>query len=148
MQKPLMDMLAEAYRDERNADCFYTEILSLSQDFDIVDTFAEARRDERDHARTIARLILRMNGKKPEFTPSLPPYESLDDAVRKALEGELKAITFYQEIINATSNKEIQSDFEEIRDDEIVHAKKMAALLREMYANDNNNSTMNYLIPY
>lgn len=138
--RPVLDMIIEAYHDELTADLFYTQLLVRARDYEAVEALAEARRDERRHARMIAALLTRITGEQPaEFTPSPPAFSTFEEGLEKALQGELSDISFYQEIINATRKRDIQDIFWEIRQDEIVHAKKFAALLEELQEENKHN---------
>lgn len=129
----LLDMILQAYHDEREADFFYTRLLGETDDFEAVDALAEARRDERVHAGMIRGLILNMNGALPEEpTIQIPQYQSFEEAIRIAMVGEREAAEFYARIINAADSPEIKNTFFYIREDEIVHALKFEALLNEL----------------
>lgn len=132
-QSTMLNMLLEAYRDEREADAFYTALLAQADDYEVVEALAEARRDEREHARMIRDLILSIaEGPPQEITPKLPSYGSLEDAIRIAMADERQAVEFYGQIINSAQDIRIRDTFITIREDEIVHALKFEALLNEM----------------
>ncbi|MFZ5647074.1 MAG: ferritin family protein [Bacillota bacterium] len=132
-QSMILNMLLEAYRDEREADAFYTALLSQTEDYEAVEALAEARRDERKHARIIRDLILALAESPPqETTPQLPAYTSFEDAIRIALADERQAVEFYGSIINVAQDARIRDAFIAIREDEIVHALKFEALLYEL----------------
>lgn len=133
----LVKMLLDAYQDERGADIFYTQLLAMSDDFEVVDAVAEARRDERRHAKIIAMLIKRITGHEPpEVNPYHPRVENLTEGIREALSDEEEAIRFYKQIIDSAKRTDVRMAFEEIREDEIVHAEKFAAVLAELEEED------------
>ena len=136
-----MALLSEAYQDEVAADLFYSEVLAHTQDFAVVDTLIEARRDERDHARKIEEVFNRLFRYKPEVALEKAEYTGIEEALRKALEGELHAISFYEKILESTTNKIVQDTFWEIRQDEIVHAKKIGAVLKQARARNRRGAT-------
>jgi len=135
-QLNIINMLLEAYRDERAADAFYTRLLSETDDFEAVEVLAEARRDERMHARIIRELILRLAETPPQETqPQIPSYGSFQEAIQIAMADELEAVEFYARIINVAQSMqliEVRNAFISIREDEIVHALKFEALLMEL----------------
>lgn len=132
-QSPIVDMLLEAYRDEKAADAFYTRLLGEASDYEAIEALAEARRDERRHAATIRSLIISLTGSPPqEASVQIPDYSSFEEAIRIALADEREAVEFYGRIINLADSPEVSSAMFYIREDEIVHALKFEALLNEM----------------
>ncbi|MCL6477159.1 MAG: ferritin-like domain-containing protein [Peptococcaceae bacterium] len=132
-QSALVSMILEAYRDERAADVFYTRFLEENDGFESVDALAEARRDERQHARTIRDLIFNLTGSYPPETDyPIPAYQGFEEAIRIALANEREAVEFYNRLIDLAESKQIKDIFILIREDEIVHALKFEALLAEL----------------
>lgn len=129
----LVNMILDAYRAEREADFFYTVLLEETGDFKAVDSLAEARRDERLHARMIYDLIVALTGSHPvDPVPQIPRYQNLGEGIRMALADEREAAEFYGKIINIAESKQIKDTFIFIREDKIVHALKFEALLEEL----------------
>lgn len=96
-----------------------------------VDAFAEARRDELDHAAELTRILEQLTGSIPvEATqPVYPPsVTSYCEGVRMAIKGETGALTEYQRILDKTQSREIQGVIREIYHDEEVHLAKFRKL--------------------
>lgn len=109
-QSIIVGMLVEAYRDEREADAFYTRLLGEATDYDAVEALAEARRDERRHAAMIKSLIISLTGSPPrEVSIQTPGYGNFEDAVRIALADEREAVEFYGRIINLAESPEVRN---------------------------------------
>lgn len=127
----LIKELKAAILDERKTAVFYAEMRDISKTFAGVDSFAEARKDELDHAAALTKLVQRLTGSTPKETlqPVYPPsITSYCDGVMRAIQGERGALAEYNNILQKTQSSEIQNIVREIYNDEEVHLAKFRKL--------------------
>lgn len=127
----LIKELKAALLDERKTAVFYARMRDLSTSFAGVDSFAEARKDELDHAAALTRLLEQLTGSIPEeaLQPVCPPdITSYCEGIRMAIQGESAAMAEYKRILQKTQSREIQNIIREIFNDEEVHLAKFRKL--------------------
>jgi rubrerythrin len=103
----------------------------MSETFDGVDAFAEARRDELDHAATLTKVIERLTCRTPvEATQAVcpPDFRGYCNGVKLAIAGENEAIKEYTELIELSRSRELDRILASIRADEEVHRAKFNKL--------------------
>jgi rubrerythrin len=129
----IVEQLKKALIDERTTAAFYAILRDMSQTFDGVDAFAEARKDEQDHAREITALLEQLTGQRPleADIPVQPPrVRDYCQGIMEAIRGEREAVAEYQAIINISPYEFVNTALSEIRDDEEVHLAKFQALYK------------------
>ncbi|HHV19121.1 MAG TPA: ferritin-like domain-containing protein [Thermoanaerobacterales bacterium] len=129
----IVEQLRRALLDERTTAAFYAILRDMSTTFDGVDAFAEARKDEQDHAREITALLERLTGQRPPEAdiPVQPPMvRDYCQGIMEAIRGEREAAVEYQSIINISPYEDVNIALSEIRGDEEVHLAKFQALYR------------------
>lgn len=127
----LIRELKAALLDERKTAVFYARMRDLSKSFAGVDSFAEARKDELDHAVALTRLLEQLTGSIPEEAqqPVYPPVcTGYCEGINMAIKGESEARVEYKRIIQKTKSREIQDIIREIFNDEEVHLAKFRKL--------------------
>ncbi|MDD2504411.1 MAG: ferritin-like domain-containing protein [Clostridia bacterium] len=127
----LIKELRAALLDERKTAVFYAQLRDISRSFEGVDSFAEARKDELDHAAELTKLLEQLTGSMPEeaLQPVCPPsFSNYCEGIRMAIEGESAARVEYKRIIQKTSSREIRDVIKEIFNDEEVHLAKFRKL--------------------
>jgi rubrerythrin len=127
----LIKELKAALLDERKTAVFYAQMRDLSTSFAGVDSFAEARKDELDHATALTRLLERLTGTIPEeaLQPVCPTeISSYCEGIKMAIQGESAARVEYKRILQKTQSREIQDIIREIFNDEEVHLAKFRIL--------------------
>lgn len=129
--KNLIEKLRQAILDERKTAELYRCLSEISESFQGVDAFAEARRDELDHAAALTRVVERLTCRTPkEATQPVraPVFYSYCNGVKMAISGERDAIQEYTELIKLSRSRELDRILEEIRADEEVHLAKFRKL--------------------
>ncbi len=127
----LVAKIEQAYREERIAAAFYSELLAQAPDYDSTQALLETRHDELKHASSIANILYDLTGREPADTPVvIPEYSTFEEGMSIALQGEKDIIEFYDEIINMTSIEIVKALFTEMKQIETVHYVKFLALLR------------------
>lgn len=129
--RELVKKLREAILDERQTAALYACLSDMSASFNGVDAFAEARRDELDHAATLTRVVEKLTGRTPaEATQPVTakPVHNYCNGVRMAICGERDAIQEYTELIELSRSRELDRILERIRADEEVHYAKFSKL--------------------
>ncbi|MEW6182740.1 MAG: ferritin-like domain-containing protein [Bacillota bacterium] len=127
----VVEGLKAALIDERTTAEFYAALRNMSKTYDGVEAFAEARKDELDHAREITELLEELTGMTPvEATqPVRPPaFQDYCEGIRKAVAGERKAGIEYSNIMAISFYKKVNRALEEIISDEEVHLAKFTKL--------------------
>lgn len=123
--------LKAALLDERATAIFYAQLRDMSRSYSGVEAFAEARKDELDHAREITILLEELIGMTPpEATqPVYPPkYNGYCDGLSQAIQGERNAVVEYSDIIKISPYKKVNERLMEIITDEEVHLAKFNKL--------------------
>lgn len=123
--------LKAALLDERSTAIFYAQLRDMSRSFAGVDAFAEARKDELDHAREITKLLEELTGMTPSEAVQLvypPKYKSYCEGLAHAVQGERNALTEYSEIIKLSPYGYVNEALTEIISDEEVHLAKFNKL--------------------
>jgi len=131
----LIEGLKAAIIDERQTAEFYSLLRDMSETFDGVDTFAEARKDELDHAVALTQLVETLTGTTPrEATVPVNPSRCRNycDGVQRAIEGEKNAVIEYEELQGILPIPFVNNTLQEIRNDEEVHLAKMSKLYKEV----------------
>lgn len=127
----LIRELKAALLDERETAVFYAQMRDMSRRYAGVDAFAEARKDELDHAVELCKIIEQLTGSipveatQPVYPPSITSY---CEGIRMAIKGETDARIEYQRIFDKTQSREIQDVIREIFNDEEVHLAKFRKL--------------------
>lgn len=127
----LVEGLKAALLDERRTAEFYGRLRDMSETFAGVDTFAEARKDELDHARELTSILENLTSMTPNeaTSPVSPPqFRNYCDGVRIAIEGEKNAIREYTELRRILPIKNVNDILTEIINDEEVHLAKLEKL--------------------
>ena len=128
----LVRLTREALQDEREAAAFYDRLLRQVYRYDTVQALAQARHDERIHAMLLEDILRELTGMEPppagEVRP--PVYGTVEEALRIALEDEREAIVFYERLAKMAITPAMRQTFLRIREDEILHATLLEALLR------------------
>lgn len=132
LERPeVIRMIRDALSDERDAIEFYGQMVALAPNYDAYEAFAEARRDEQQHAFTIENLLERLTGRRPEpEVVSLPLVNSFREGLELAIADEREAAEMYAEIIELARTQLVRDIFTRIRIDELLHAVKFEGLLR------------------
>lgn len=97
--RELVKRLREAILDEREAAALYGCLSEMSDTFEGVDAFAEAKRDELGHAATLTRVVERLTCRTPiEATQSVrvPNFQGYCAGVKMAVAGEREAIEVHR----------------------------------------------------
>lgn len=134
----LIEGLKAALLDERRTAEFYGRLRDMSETFAGVDTFAEARRDEQDHARKITDILENLTGMTPDeaTSPVRPPqFRNYCDGIKMAIEGERNAIREYTELSRILPIETVNNTLEEIISDEEVHLAKLQKLYEMVCCN-------------
>lgn len=129
----VVEQLKRALIDERTTAVYYAMLRDMSTTFDGVDAFAEARKDEQDHAREITALLEQLTGQRPleADVPVEPPrVRDYCQGIMEAIRGEREAGVEYKSIINISPYEYVNIALSEIIDDEEVHLAKFQALYR------------------
>jgi len=86
----VVEGLRKALLDERATAIFYARLRDISKTYAGVESFAEARKDELEHARAITELLEDLTGVKPDEAtqPVNPP------AFRSYCEGIMLAVLY------------------------------------------------------
>ena len=129
--RELVKRLRRALLDEREAAALYACLRDMSETFDGVDAFAEARRDELDHAATLTQVIERLTCRTPvEATQAVcpPDFRVYCNGVKLAIVGENEAIKEYTELIELSRSRELDRILARIKADEEVHRAKFNKL--------------------
>ena len=127
----VVDGLMAALLDERQTAVFYAQLRDMSRSFAGVDAFAEARKDELDHARTLTKLLEELTGMTPKeaVQPVYPSQcKSYCDGVLQSIQGERNAFTEYSDIIKISPYARVNEALVEIINDEEVHLAKFNKL--------------------
>lgn len=126
----VIDKLREAVIDEREAAMFYGRMLALSETYEGVEAFAEARKDELDHVREITLLLEELTGVAPvmEAHSVGTPAGTYCEGLRTAIQGEKEAIVEYSEILRISPDPRVNRVISEILADEEVHFAKFNKL--------------------
>ena len=131
----IVEQLNKALIDERTTAAFYAMLRDMSPNFDGVDAFAEARKDEQDHAREITALLEQLTGRRPKAAdiPVQPPMvRDYCRGIKMAIEGEQEAAVEYRAIIDISPYEYVNTALREIIGDEEVHLAKFRALYKEV----------------
>lgn len=131
----IVEGLKAALLDERTTALFYAQLRDMSQTYAGVEAFAEARRDELDHAMEITGLLEDLTGMTPvEATqPVHPPtFRSYCEGIALAIEGEKKAGIEYANIIRISPYTRVNRRLQEIIYDEELHLAKFNFLYRAL----------------
>ncbi len=123
--------LKSALVSERTTAAFYATLRDMSEKFPGVETFAEARRDELDHAAKITAILEDLTGTiPPEATqPVNPPiFSDYCQGLAVAIQGEQGAYQEYTGLIQISPYKRVNDILNEIRNDEEVHLVKINKL--------------------
>jgi len=129
----VVEGLKSALLDERTSAAFYALLRDMAKTYAGVEAFAEARKDELDHAREITELLVDLTGARPPeasqavFPPSFGNY---CEGILIAVQGEKSAGGEYAEIIRISPYARVNRVLEEIISDEEVHLAKFKALYR------------------
>ena len=129
----IVEQLKKALIDERTTAVFYAMMRDMSTTFDGVDAFAEARRDEQDHAREITALLEQLTGRRPEeadMPVRSPMVRDYCKGIMEAIEGEREAAVGYRAIINISPYEYVNTALWEIIGDEELHLAKFRALYK------------------
>lgn len=129
--RELINKLKEAILDERRTAVLYACLSDMSESFQGVDAFAEARRDELDHAATLTRIVEKLTGRTPREATQPVEVEPIRDycsGVRAAICGERDVIREYTELIELSRSRKLDRILEGIRADEEVHYAKFRKL--------------------
>ena len=127
----VVEGLKAALLDERTTAVFYAQLRDMSRSFAGVDAFAEARKDELDHAREITKLLEQLTGMTPsEATQQVypPPCKSYCDGLAQSIQGERNAFVEYSNIIKISPYGYVNEALTEIISDEEVHLAKFSKL--------------------
>ena len=127
----VVEGLRAALIDERTTAAFYAIMRDQSESYPGVEAFAEARKDELDHARTITELLVELTGRQPEeaTVPVRPPnIINYCEGLRHALRGETNAQAEYRNIVQISPFPSVNAALEEIILDEEVHFHKFSKL--------------------
>lgn len=129
----VVEGLRAALLDERATAVFYALLRDMAKTYAGVEAFAEARKDELDHARQIAELLTDLTGVRPAeeiqvVTP--PPFSHYCEGIMIAIRGEKNAAAEYAEIIRISPYAKVNRVLEEIIADEEVHLAKFKALFQ------------------
>ena len=127
----VVEGLKAALLDERATAIFYAQQRDMSRSFAGVDAFAEARKDEIDHAREITKLLEELTGMTPPEAVQLvyPPHcKSYCDGLLQAIQGERNAGVEYSNIIKVSPYGYVNEALTEIISDEEVHLAKFSKL--------------------
>lgn len=135
----IVEQLKKALIDERTTAAFYAMMRDMSRTFDGVDAFAEARKDELDHAREITALLEQLTGRRPaeaDIPISPPMVRDYCRGLMEAIEGEREAGVEYRAIIDISPYEYVNTALSEIIDDEEVHLAKFRALYKTVCRKD------------
>ncbi|MDK2821645.1 MAG: hypothetical protein PWP31_1610 [Clostridia bacterium] len=127
----VVEGLKAALLDERVTAIFYAQLRDMSRRYAGIEAFAEARKDELDHAREITQLLEELTGVKPiEATqPVTPPaFRDYCEGIAIAIQGEKQAGVEYSNIINISPYEKVNLQLQEIISDEEVHLAKFKKL--------------------
>lgn len=129
--RELIKRLREAILDERQTAALYGCLSEMSDTFEGVDAFAEARRDELGHAATLTRVVEKLTCRTPSEATQpvkIPNFQGYCAGVKMAVTGEREAIKEYTDLIELSRSRELDRILEEIRADEEVHYAKFSKL--------------------
>ncbi|AEF95312.1 hypothetical protein Desca_2485 [Desulfotomaculum nigrificans CO-1-SRB] len=127
--------LKAALIDERTTAVFYAQMRDISRNYAGVEAFAEARKDELDHAREITELLEDLTGVTPPEAaqPVTPPsFGDYCQGLARAIQGERHAFMEYSNLINISPFARVNKALDEIRSDEEVHLAKFCKLYEIM----------------
>ncbi|MCG0277842.1 MAG: ferritin-like domain-containing protein [Thermanaeromonas sp.] len=127
----VIEGLRKALLDERATAVFYGQLRDISKTYAGVESFAEARKDELDHAKAITELLESLTGVKPKEAtqPVSPPaFRNYCEGIMLAIKGEREAGVEYSNIIGISPYDRVNKILEEIINDEEVHLVKFSKL--------------------
>lgn len=127
----VIEGLKSALVSERTTAAFYATLRDMSEKFPGVETFAEARRDELDHAAKITAILEDLTGTVPPeaVQPVSPPvFSGYCQGLAIAIQGEQGAYQEYTGLIQISPYKKVNDVLKEIRNDEEVHLAKINKL--------------------
>ncbi|SFR07213.1 ferritin-like domain-containing protein [Desulfoscipio geothermicus] len=117
--------------DERATAVFYAKMRDISRTYAGVEAFAEARKDELDHARELTELLEELTGTTPmEATQQITPpvFSNYCEGIAIAIDGERNAGIEYSNIIKISPYDKVNKYLIKIISDEEVHLAKFSKL--------------------
>lgn len=131
----LSDDIAKAIIGETQAYYFYEKLADLAMNEHDRQIIQGIQQDEAKHYRWFTTILRQMGEDLPQIPMGELPKD-FEDGVKKAIEDELNAVEFYEDIADRATAPNIQRRFLHAAQDEQRHASLYINMLMNMYTQD------------
>lgn len=130
--KEALALIKESVGNEKEDEVFYDFIISIAPTNEDKQIITSIRDDERKHNRILRKIYFELTKVKLPMDTYIPEGNlnmTYEQALEKALMGELSAVTRYQTVIKGMKSMENHNLILEILTDELRHASKYNFLI-------------------
>jgi rubrerythrin len=130
--KEALALIKESVGNEKEDEAFYDFIIAIAPTAEAKEIITSIRDDERKHNKILRKIYFELTGVKLPMDTYISEENfnmTYEQALEKALMGELSAVTRYQAVIKGMKSMENHNLILEILTDELRHASKYNYLI-------------------
>jgi rubrerythrin len=128
----LTDDIAKAIEGEVHAYNDYERLARMTENERDRQTILGIQRDEAKHYRWFTMILRSLGGEMPRIPRGTMPKD-FEEGIREAINDELEAVAFYQDIADRAYDRNIQMHFMHASHDEQRHATLLMNMLLNMH---------------
>lgn len=136
----LMEDVSKAIILEVHAYNFYQRLIQLTTNEQFRQIILRIQHDEMRHYHWFTMILSMMGGQQPQIPPGELPRD-FKEGVQKAIQNELEASSFYQDISSRATTHHVQMHFMHASHDEQRHAAWLQNILMMDNMNMNHSSS-------